>query len=91
MYEGEKITVRKNADIGYGFGWFIKEVATGKIVYHTGFHPGNMHIIYRMLDKDLTLIFLSNTETPDFRTMRNKLTDYLDCKRPQKLNSFYSS
>jgi CubicO group peptidase (beta-lactamase class C family) len=78
MFNGQKVQVRSDADIGYGFGWFIKNVPAGKVVYHTGAHPGNVHMIYRMPEQDLTFIFLSNAETPDFRAIRSRLTNYLD-------------
>ena len=65
------IFIRDN--ISYGFGWFIKNTASGKLVYHSSGHPGNSHVIYRLLDKDITFIFLSNAETVNLKALRNKI------------------
>ena len=70
------LNIREN--VSYGFGWFIKTDAKGKMVYHTGGHPGNVHVIYRLLDKQITFIFLSNTETPNVRRVRNRILQVLE-------------
>lgn len=62
---------------GYGFGWFISQNTSPKIIYHTGFHPGNTHGIYRLFDKDITLIFLANAETPSVRKTRSRVLNLL--------------
>lgn len=62
---------------GYGFGWFIKQPASGKLVYHTGFHPGNALGIYRLVDKEICFIFLSNTDTKTVRELRNRILYFL--------------
>ncbi|MES2780767.1 MAG: serine hydrolase domain-containing protein [Bacteroidota bacterium] len=62
-------------NVGYGFGWMMKESPSGRMVYHTGSHPGNAHAIYRFPDKDLTLIFLSNAETANVRKVRARVLD----------------
>lgn len=65
-------------DVGYGFGWMLKESASGKLIYHTGSHPGNAHGVYRWVDKDITFIFLSNAETANVRRLRNRMLQLLD-------------
>lgn len=70
------IFVRDN--INYGFGWFVKNSNRGKLLYHTGGHPGNVHVIYRILEKDITFIFLSNAETNNLRAIRNMILDLLN-------------
>jgi CubicO group peptidase (beta-lactamase class C family) len=60
-------------DVSYGFGWMLKQSASERMVYHTGFHPGNVHGIYRLVDKDVTLIFLCNAETADARRLRMRI------------------
>lgn len=62
---------------GYGFGWFIRQTPAGKLVYHTGFHPGNVLAIYRFVDKDLCFIFLSNTDSRTVRALRNRILNLL--------------
>lgn len=62
---------------GYGFGWFISQSTSPQIIYHTGFHPGNTHGIYRLVDKGITLIFLSNAETPSVRKTRSRVLNLL--------------
>lgn len=60
-------------DVGYGFGWMLKQSAAENMTYHTGSHPGNVHAIYRLHGKDITLIFLSNTVTRDVRKLRTRI------------------
>lgn len=62
---------------GYGFGWFIRQPASGKLVYHTGHHPGNSLAIYRFVDRDMCFIFLSNTDTSTVRALRNRILYFL--------------
>lgn len=59
--------------VSYGFGWFTQEGASGKMIYHTGFHPGNVHGIYRLPEQDIAFIFLSNAETPGVRKLRSRI------------------
>jgi CubicO group peptidase (beta-lactamase class C family) len=60
---GQKHLTKDSKKIDYGFGWKIKRhESLGKIIFHWGSHPGNQHIIYRMLDEKVTLIYLSNFE-----------------------------
>lgn len=70
------IFVRDN--INYGFGWFVKYNPTGKLLYHTGGHPGNVHVMYRIPEKDITFIFLSNVETNNLKAIRNSILDLLN-------------
>lgn len=70
------IFVRDN--ISYGLGWFVKTTLEGKLLYHTGGHPGNVHVIYRIPEKDITFIFLSNAETNNLRAIRNRILDLLN-------------
>ena len=45
----------------YGFGWILRsDSAFGKIVYHTGDNPGYSTQILRYIDKNKTVILLSN-------------------------------
>lgn len=58
----------------YGFGWFIKEdftingVNCGKRVDHYGLWPGYESSIVRYIDKDKTIIILSN-QTPSVKDL----------------------
>ena len=74
---GQPIFAKTNPDISYGFGWFIKNTPTGKVVYHSGGHPGNSHVMYRFLNKNLTFIFLSNSETVNLKAVRNRVLQLL--------------
>jgi CubicO group peptidase (beta-lactamase class C family) len=62
---------------GYGFGWFIRQNASGTLVYHTGHHPGNVLAIYRLTDSDRCLILLSNTDTGTVRELRARILYFL--------------
>jgi len=74
---GQILYAKNNPPIGYGFGWFIKNTPSGKLVYHSGGHPGNVHIMYRLLDKNITFIFLSNAETSNLKVLRNRVLQLL--------------
>lgn len=84
-YQNESITPARLNDssiyirpnLSYGFGWFIRSTPSGKLVYHSGGHPGNSHVIYRLMNKDLTFIFLSNAETNNLRALRNRVLQLL--------------
>ncbi|MFM9946020.1 MAG: serine hydrolase domain-containing protein [Bacteroidia bacterium] len=64
-------------DVAYGFGWFLKNTPSGKLVYHTGFHPGNVDAIYRLIDKDIAFIFLSDAESTNIRDIRRRILQLL--------------
>ncbi len=78
VFNGKAIYAKTNPDISYGFGWFIKRTLSGKWVYHSGGHPGNSHVMYRLLEKDITFIFLSNAETSNLRGLRNRILEMLN-------------
>ena len=44
----------------YGYGWRTFEKGKNKVVYHTGWWHGFRHIYLRQLNKDITVILLSN-------------------------------
>lgn len=44
----------------YGYGWRTFQNEKHKVVYHTGWWHGFRHIYLRQLDKDITVILLSN-------------------------------
>ena len=49
--------------IPYGLGWFVGKYINYKIVYHTGWQPLSFSGLYlKVIDKDLTLILLANSE-----------------------------
>ncbi len=76
-FNGKPIYAKTNPNISYGFGWFIKYTPTGTIIYHSGGHPGNSHVMYRLLESNTTFIFLSNAETTNLRTLRNRVLQML--------------
>jgi CubicO group peptidase (beta-lactamase class C family) len=47
----------------YGMGWMLdSDPQLGRIVHHTGHNPGYANHIIRMIDKDLTIIILTNRD-----------------------------
>ncbi|MGI8838790.1 MAG: serine hydrolase [Pyrinomonadaceae bacterium] len=48
------------ASFDYGFGWFIDNYHSRRLVQHTGGTPGFSSVIYRFMDDKLTIIILSN-------------------------------
>jgi Beta-lactamase len=77
-FNGQTVYAKTNPNISYGFGWFIKNTSTEKMVYHSGGHPGNSHVMYRLLDKKITFIFLANAETSNLKTLRNRILRMLN-------------
>lgn len=57
-YDGYSSTER--AHFNYGYGWRTFEDKGHKVVYHTGWWHGFRHIYLRDLDKDITIVLLSN-------------------------------
>ena len=79
---GQRFLTKTEKRIDYGFGWQIKKHERyGKIVFHGGGHPGNQHIIYRMLDKNITLIYLSNFENEVNAKVTNHIIGMLEATR----------
>jgi CubicO group peptidase (beta-lactamase class C family) len=65
--------------IPYGFGWHIGERNGEKVVYHTGSTRGFRNIIYRIPEKEFTIIILSNrNEGEETVTLRlaEKIADF---------------
>ncbi|MFM9986350.1 MAG: serine hydrolase domain-containing protein [Flavobacteriales bacterium] len=77
-FSGKAVYARTNPNVSYGFGWFIKNTPSGKVVYHSGGHPGNSHVMYRLIDKDTTFIFLSNAETSNVKWLRSRILQMLE-------------
>ena len=54
----------------YGFGWMLKQdPAMGKIVHHTGDNPGYKTHIIRYIEKNKTIILLSNNAHEKFEAV----------------------
>jgi hypothetical protein len=47
----------------YGYGWELQtDEKYRKLIHHSGSWGGNMNFILHFLDKDITIVILSNTE-----------------------------
>lgn len=77
-YNGEIVYANKDQNVSYGFGWFLKSNSNNKMIYHSGGHPGNIHYIYKLVNKDITFVFLSNTEVSTMKTIRNRIIQILE-------------
>jgi CubicO group peptidase (beta-lactamase class C family) len=66
----------------YGFGWELGKMQdkNGRIVFHTGDNPGYATRIVRFLDKERTLILLSNNAYADMATFANALESIINEK-----------
>ncbi len=53
----------------YGFGWFIPNNPSGRIVWHNGDNPGYRTQIMRFIDRQYTLIVLSNSAPGEFNNV----------------------
>lgn len=51
-----------NPDVGYGYGWIVRETPGGKVVEHNGVIEGFSAGIQRYLDEDAVIIVLSNEQ-----------------------------
>lgn len=68
--EGETLVSRAGLDEifrpdphgDYGYGWFVREMPFGVAHSHTGGLPGFSCILYRVPERDWTIIMLSNIE-----------------------------
>ena len=52
--------VMQRGHFNYGYGWRTFQNDSNKVVYHTGWWHGFKHIFLRQLDKDITIILLTN-------------------------------
>lgn len=52
--------VMQRGHFNYGYGWRTFEKGTNKVVYHTGWWHGFRNIYLRQLNKDITIILLTN-------------------------------
>ena len=52
--------VMQSGHFNYGYGWRTFEKDTNKVVYHTGWWHGFRNIYLRQLNKDITIILLTN-------------------------------
>jgi CubicO group peptidase (beta-lactamase class C family) len=57
----------------YGFGWRLSEYKGLKSVYHTGSTCGFRNVLFRIPDKKLTIIVLTNRAEPDLKILAEKL------------------
>ncbi|MBL7129699.1 MAG: serine hydrolase [Ignavibacteria bacterium] len=53
-------TLNDSSKTNYGFGWRIKNTPNGKVFEHGGGWAGYINMFIRMVDKDQTLIVLTN-------------------------------
>jgi CubicO group peptidase (beta-lactamase class C family) len=50
----------------YAYGWFVRPFpGIGKVVYHEGGIPGYTGLLFRAIEKEQTVILLSNNESDD--------------------------
>ncbi|MCB0716902.1 MAG: beta-lactamase family protein [Bacteroidetes bacterium] len=54
-----------NADGGYGFGWFVQDYGDHRNVRHSGSTIGFRNDVERFPDAKLTVVILTNRNTPD--------------------------
>lgn len=53
-------TTNEGTEFPYGYGWHLEEFLNNKVVYHTGSTRGFRNIIYRIPDKNFTVVILTN-------------------------------
>lgn len=65
----------------YGFGWRLETYNGNKVVYHTGSTRGFRNIIYRIPEKEFTIVILTNRDAgSEFSTMEfaHKMVNIFD-------------
>ena len=50
-------------DINYGYGWRLEEINNIRATYHTGISRGFRNVLYRVPDRELTVVILTNRTT----------------------------
>lgn len=56
-------------EVGYGYGWAVRETPHGRMVYHTGGDPGFGSLLSLLPDRDVGLLVLANVDGA-WRAMR---------------------
>lgn len=57
-------------EFSYGYGWHLEEKFNSRVVYHTGSTRGFRNIIYRIPDKEFTIVILTNRNSgPESSTL----------------------
>jgi len=59
--------------IDYGFGWRLQDFEGEKCIYHTGSTSGFRNVLFRVPNKKLTVIILTNRAEPDIREIAEKI------------------
>jgi CubicO group peptidase (beta-lactamase class C family) len=60
----------KGEEFPYGYGWHLENYSGSDVVYHTGSTRGFRNIIYRVPEKNFTIIILTNRDAgPESRTL----------------------
>ena len=62
----------------YGYGWRLETYNGNKVVYHTGSTRGFRNIIYRIPEKEFTIVVLTNRDSgSEFSTLEfaHKIVD----------------
>ena len=75
-------TLANGDTVHYGFGWHLKKTNTNEqVIYHTGSTTSFRNIIYRIPSRRLTLILLTNRNTPQEPDMVDLAENILEMTR----------
>lgn len=78
LFQGRPVNGKNGKPVNVGFGWFFFQTPElGKVITHGGGHPGNQHNIFRIPEKNITLIFLSNAESDDHQKIVDRILQLL--------------
>ncbi|TKT90536.1 serine hydrolase domain-containing protein [Dyadobacter frigoris] len=78
LFEGKPVIDKNGKPVNVGFGWFFFQTpALGTVITHGGGHPGNQHNIYRIPEKNIAFIFLSNAESDDHQKLVDRILQLL--------------
>lgn len=62
-------TLNDGSKINYGMGWHLKTTHGAKVVYHTGSSTSFRNVFYRIPDKRLSVLILTNRNEPEEEDM----------------------
>jgi CubicO group peptidase (beta-lactamase class C family) len=69
------VAMSEDSKVYYGYGWMLYDSPVGRDIFHGGNILGFTSNIARFVDKDLTIIILSNIGYSDLDSINNTLTN----------------
>lgn len=78
-------TIQNNIRQGYGYGWYVKEIAGVRRIWHSGATPGYRSYFQREIDRETMVILLSNDDGAPILTMGQEIAAVLIRRSTQRI------